>query len=252
MADSWDSWFGQGTYDMPDSSWQYTMPQQNDLMQWNPGQTSGALTDLFGLGSIGAQMPQIPNTSLVSNAGADPRLAALLGNQPGGAQVGGGAGGGAPTPQGKPTANWGLDMLKKNPGALLALLGAGGAGIAGAVQGSQRAKLPGQVQDLAARATAPVGTDPYADAQLDRTMRRDIGPGWETSTPGIQARQMQTNARIQGDRAAAAGGLGTIGSLYGQQDALKQQNTQGMFQLAALLGTMGLGGLGRQNSIWGY
>lgn len=244
MADSWDSWFGESGYQpsgMLDSSWQFTMPQQGDLMQWNPNQTSAALTDLFGLGSIGAASGWGPMGPAAGGAATGLPMPSPTPNR---LPVPGAGAGGAPTPN-RGTPNWGLELLKKNPGALLSLLGAGGAGIAGAIKGSQRAQLPGEVRDLATRATAPATPDPYAEAELDRQMRRDIGPGWETSTPGIQAKAYAANLRQQGDRAAAQGGLGTIGSLYNQQAAQKSQEQQSLWQLATLLGVMGLGGIGR-------
>lgn len=245
MADIFDSWFGESGYQpggMFDSSWQFSMPQAGDLMQWSPNQTNPALTDLFGLGQIGAAgaganwtPPAMPNTNLVPNARSNPGLAAVYANQPGG-----GSGGGQPESFWKGASMNALDLMTKNP----ALLGAGGAGLAGAIKGSDRAKLPGQVQDLATRATAPAQPDPYAAAELDRTMRRAIGPGWETSTPGIQAKEYAAHLRQQGDRAAAAQGLGTVGQLYALQDANKQKEQQSIFQLASTLGMLGLGGLG--------
>jgi len=246
MADIWDSWFGTEGYQpggMIDSSWTFSMPQAGDLLRWNPNQTNAALSQLFDLGDIGRAatspaMSAIPN--LISNPRNNPLMAGLYGKEgppnP--------AGTGPSTPWWRASGSRALDLVRQNPAAVLALLGAGGAGIAGAIKGSERAKLPGQVQDLARRATAPAGPDPYAEAELDRQMRRDLGPGWETSTPGIQAKQYAAHLRQQGDRSAAQAGLGTVGQLYALQNANKSQEEQALWNLAATLGVLGLGGLG--------
>jgi hypothetical protein len=125
------------------------------------------------------------------------------------------------------------------------MLGGAGAGIAGAVKGSERAKLPADVQDLVRRSTAPATPDAYEQAELDRQMRRDIGPGWETSTPGIQAKAQQHYLRQKGDRDAATRALAPVGALYATQDAMKQREQEQLYQLAGLLGTIGLGSIGR-------
>ena len=66
------------------------------------------------------------------------------------------------------------------------------------------------------RATAPAAPDPYAAAELDRTMRRDIGPGWETSTPGIQALANFNQRKTETLDAARRGDLTLATQLGGQ------------------------------------
>ena len=242
----WDAWFG--TQQLPNATdWTFEMPQQGDLLKFNPSLTGQGLQQLLDLGQIGGAMsggpmPTIPNFNLQSNLRGSPALAGLYGTE----------GPANPAGTGRPTApnfmqrtgSAAMDLIKKNPAAFLAMLGAGGAGIAGAVKGSQRAKLPGEVQDLVKRATAPQGPDPYEQAELDRQMRRDLGPGWETSTPGIQAKSYQNYLRQKGDQGQAAAALGPVGSLYAQKEAQQSQEQQSLFQLAALLGTLGLGAFG--------
>ena len=241
--DPWDVMYGPEA-SVPDwsSNLTFSMPEQGDLLRWNPSLTGEGLRNLMDLGSIGQAVsgpgmtapstPTLPNFNLQSNARNNPLMGAMMGNT-------------TPAPPRQGFGSYAMDLLKKNPGAFLALLGAGGAGIAGAVKGSQRAKLPGEVQNVVQRATAPAQPDAYENAELDRQMRRDIGPGWETSTPGIQAKAQQQYLRQKGDQGAAAAALGPVGSLYAFQDANKQKEQQALFQLAALLGTMGLGAFSR-------
>lgn len=247
MADFWDSVFGvygDPTPSLPDASWTYTMPEPGDLLRYNPTYTGAGLASLLDLGNIGGATPlpalpnfQMPNTLLRSNAGNNPLQAALQGNP-------------TPAPASHPSSFWKdtsarvLDLVKKNPAAFLTLLGAGGAGIAGAVKGSDTVKLPKEVNALVRRATAPQAPDPYEQAELDRVMRRDLGPGWETSTPGIQAKAYQNYLRQKGDQSAAAAALGPVGNLYANQQNRQSQEQQALFALAAQLGVMGLGGLG--------
>ena len=240
--DPWDVMYGPEQ----SSDWTFSMPEQNDLLRWNPSLTGAGLQSLMDLGSIGKAVsgwtpPAMPNLNLAPNARGNSWLDALYQGPSGPAA------GAAPR---APSSLWSrapgtmMDFIKQNPAAFLALLGAGGAGIAGAVKGSQRAKLPGDVQDLVKRATAPAAPDAYEQAELDRQMRRDLGPGWETSTPGIQAKAQQQYLRQKGDQGAAAAALGPVGSLYAVQDAKKRQEQEALFQLASTLGVLGLGGLG--------
>lgn len=238
----WDAWMGSSG--VPDSSWTFSMPQETDsLVRWNPTLTGDYLSNVMNLSDISraigntslpAATPALPGTTLVSNPRNNPLLASL-GREPGRSEAGDNV------PLWKRVGIGTLDLIRKNPAAVLALLGAGGAGIAGAIKGSERAKLPGDVQNLVTRATAPAQPDAYEEAALDRQMRRDLGPGWETSTPGIQAKAYQQYLRQKGDRDAAAQAIAPVGSLYNTQEANRQREQQALFQLAGLLGTLGLG-----------
>ncbi len=244
MADPWDILYGP---EAPATDWTsnltFSMPEQGDLLKWNPSLTGDGLRNLMDLGSIGKAVsawtpPAMPNLNLAPNARGNPWLDALYQGPSGPAA------GAAPRSVWSRAPGTMMDFIKQNPAAFLALLGAGGAGIAGAVKGSQRAKLPGEVQDLVKRATAPAAPDAYENAELDRQMRRDLGPGWETSTPGIQAKAQQQYLRQKGDQGAAAAALGPVGSLYAYRDAQKAQEQEALFRLASTLGVLGLGGLG--------
>lgn len=238
-VDEWGSYFTPP----PQQDWTYSMPQAGDLLRPQVP---------FDLSMLNRSVaPTLPNFNLQSNARSNPFLFSMTGE----AGPGGGSGGGGPavpTTSSRPNfmSRMGggvLDLIKKNPAAFLAMLGAGGAGVAGLVKGTQRAKLPGEVQSLVNRATAPQQPDAYEEAELDRRMRRDIGPGWETSTPGIQAKAQQQYLRQKGDQGAAAAALGPVGSLYAATEANKSREQESLFQLAALLGTLGLGAFsGRQ------
>ena len=251
--DPWDAVFGYSG--VPDASWRYEMPQVGDLLKYNPGYTGAGLADLLDLGNIGGAMPRpdvstflstvkMPNMALVSNATNNPYVGAMERNA-------------TPAPASTPGSFWkdasarALDLVKRNPAAFLTLLGAGGAGIAGAVKGSDTVKLPKEVNALVQRATAPQGPDPYEQAELDRVMRRDLGPGWETSTPGIQAKAYQNYLRQKGDQSAAAAALGPVGNLYANQQNRQSQEQQALYALATQLGVLGLGGLGAFSN-WGY
>jgi hypothetical protein len=245
MADEWGSWFG--TAQLPDASWQFSMPESGDLLKCNPTLTGAGLQQLMDLGDVGRYtVPGMPTGR--SDVLRDPGTL-YYSRTPGYTPTaeppdGAGAGGGAPEGFFKGASSRMLQMICQNPAAFLALMSGAGAGVAGALKGSDKVKLPGDVRSLAARATAPAQPDPYAEAELDRQMRRDIGPGWETSPPGIQAKQAAAYQRQKGDREAALGGLGTIGQLYAAAQTKKDQEQRNLFSLAGTLGMLGLGGLG--------
>jgi hypothetical protein len=242
MADYEDYYSGAG-YD-PSSDWWGgggTQTQEMDPEQFLR-QGSGYPANLADINTMAAGGPSGSTNYGMgpdANIGNTPQTVTAMPGAPGaGAGSGGGGGGGG--------ANNRMNLMR-----MLALAGAGGAGIAGLVTSNSSPTLPKQVNEALKQVNAGGPNDPnaayrydLARAQKAKQLSSEMGPGYATSTPGIQAQQELERTINQDQYQRQLGqqqvGLGTINALTGPMMRAQSSNTQNLFGLTGLLGTLGM------------